>query len=62
MVTNSKCLVFYLALSSREPNYNTSHPVLQFATGYNLRRKGPEIRAFRALGLVSRLLVSVPWS
>jgi len=35
-----------------------SHAVLQLATVYNLRRTGPEIRAFRAFDLVSRLPLS----
>jgi hypothetical protein len=35
-----------------------SHAVLRFATVHNLRLTGPEIRAFRAFNLVSRLRLS----
>lgn len=57
---NGKILVWQRIIAGFDPS-RPSHPVLHFATGYNLRHTGPEIRAFRTLELVSRLQVSVTW-
>jgi len=47
-----------LAGDGCDPDCVASHPVLQFAEVHNLRHTAPEIRAFPALELVSRLPVS----